>query len=208
MRKWLGALLVLALPVSALAQAAPPAAAAPAAGATTAAATPASNRISWFSDRRPLRVGDILTIVVDEGINSRDQQTNTATDIRSQDLSLNANVSAAAKLGPVKGFGTSANATSRADGIANRDNTLATTISVRVTSIEPSGNAKIEGEKTVDANGSKQLVKVSGLVRPEDVGADNLVSSARIADAVITYKGKKISPKKGILGGILSIFWP
>jgi hypothetical protein len=29
-----------------------------------------------------------------------------------------------------------------------------------------------------------------------------------VADAVITYKGKKIGPRTGILGKLLSIFWP
>ena len=205
MKRYLLGVLMVLVPAALASQAAP--AAAPA-GAAPAATSPAVGRASWFTDRRPLRVGDILTIVVDEGINARDQQSNSAVDNRSQDLSLNANVATAAALGPVKGFGTSANTSSRNDGIANRDNSLATTISVRVTALEPTGTARIEGEKTVDANGSKQLVKVSGLIRPEDVAPDNLVSSSRIADAVITYKGKKLSAKKGILGGILSIFWP
>ena len=51
-------------------------------------------------------------------------------------------------------------------------------------------------------------MKLRGIVRPEDVSAANLVSSTRIADAVITYKGKKIGPRAGILGKILSILWP
>ena len=207
MKKFLLGLILVLVP-AALASQAAPAATPPGTAAAAPPAGPTVGRASWFTDRRPLRVGDILTIVVDEGINARDQQSNSAVDNRSQDLGLNATVATAAALGPVKGFGTSANASSRNDGIANRDNSLSTTISVKVVSLEPTGTARIEGEKTVDANGSKQLVKVSGLIRPEDVAPDNLVSSSRIADAVITYKGKKISPKKGILGGILSIFWP
>jgi len=207
MKRYLLGVLMVLVPAALAAQAAP--AATPASTTAAPAATaPAVGRASWFTDRRPLRVGDILTIVVDEGVNARDQQSNSAVDNRSQDLSLNANVATTAALGPVKGFGTSANTSSRNDGIANRNNSLLTTISVRVTALEPTGTARIEGEKTVDANGSKQLVKVSGLIRPEDVAPDNLVSSSRIADAVITYKGKKLSAKKGILGGILSIFWP
>jgi flagellar L-ring protein precursor FlgH len=198
--------MLLAVPAALMGQGnAAPTDAAPAAPAPTA---PTVSRASWFTDRRPLRVGDILTIVVDEGINARDQQTNQATDNRSLDLSLNGAVAATAAVGPVKAFGTNANASSRNDGVANRDNTLSTTISVRVVSLEGTGNARIEGEKTVTADGRKQLVQLSGLIRPEDVAPDNLVSSSRIADAVITYKGKKIGPSKGILGKLLSIFWP
>jgi hypothetical protein len=46
------------------------------------------------------------------------------------------------------------------------------------------------------------------MVRPEDVSADNVVFSNRVANANITYKGKDIGPSKGIIGKILSIFWP
>ena len=46
------------------------------------------------------------------------------------------------------------------------------------------------------------------LVRAEDVSSANMVPSSRIADAVISYKGKKIAPRSGILGKILSILWP
>ncbi len=203
--------LVLAAPGTLLAQgAAAPAASAPAGTAPAAAPAPAPRvtRASWFTDRRPLQVGDILTVVVDEGINSNDRQTNSAVEQRGQDLSLNGAVAASAAIGPVKGFGTSANATSRNDGVANRNNSLATTISVRVVSLEPTGQARIQGEKTVTADGRKQNIQLAGLIRPEDVAPDNLVASSRIADAVITYKGKKISANKGIIGKLLGIFWP
>lgn len=186
---------------SAAPDASAPAAAAPAAG-------PKVGRASWFTDRRPLQVGDILTIVVDEGINAQDRQTNQATENRSLDLGLNGAVAATSAVGPVKAFGTTANANSQNNGVANRDNSLSTTISVRVVSLEPTGQARILGEKTVTADGRKQLVQLSGVIRPEDVAPDNLVASSRIADAMITYKGKKISANKGIIGKLLSIFWP
>ena len=70
------------------------------------------------------------------------------------------------------------------------------------------GVATIQGAKNVTVDGRAQLVEVRGLVRAEDISSANTIPSSRIADAVITYKGKKIAPRSGILGKILSILWP
>jgi hypothetical protein len=35
-----------------------------------------------------------------------------------------------------------------------------------------------------------------------------VVCSSNIADAVITYKGKKIGPRMGIAGRFLAMLWP
>ncbi len=192
--------------------------AAPAAPSTTAAPPPANQpavqaapsvmRANWFSDKRQLRVGDIVTIVVDEAVNSRESQTENASKNRGQQMGLNLNVGDAVKIGPQKGFESGVSNDSKSTGVANRTGGLTATISVRVISIEPTGIAKLKGEKTVGVDGRNQVIGVEGVVRPEDVNSDNTVYSSRIAESVISYKGKKIGPAKGILGGILSIFWP
>lgn len=190
----------------------------PAAPTTTAAApapqTPAvavstpMTRAGWFSDKRPLRIGDIVTIIVDESVNSRERNTDNATKKRNQEMGLNLNVGEAIKIGPQKGFQSGVGNTSQATGVADRSGGLSAVISVRVISMEPSGIAKIKGTKLVGVDGRNQSIDVEGVIRPEDVQADNTVFSSRVAESVISYKGKRIGPAKGILGGILSIFWP
>ena len=179
----------------------------------TAAAAPApvatsSYRAAWLSDRYPIRAGDILTIVVDEKTAASEQVSNVATSNRSQQASLNASVSDAARIGPNKGFGTGLNSNSNETGAAGRQGNLTAVLSVRVDSIESNGVVHIHGSKKVTVDGRPQEVTVEGSVRPEDVTPQNLIYSDRIADAVITYKGKKIGPKTGIIGKILSILWP
>jgi flagellar L-ring protein precursor FlgH len=171
-------------------------------------AAPVAPRASWFSDRRPLRVGDIITVVVDETANASETQTSNATLNRQQQMALNLTVDSASRLGPKKGFNTSFGNTSKNEGQAKRAGDLTATISVRVTALEPTGNAKIEGEKTVAVDGRNQVIKLSGVIRPEDLTGANTVPSSRIAEAVISYKGKKFGPARGILGNLLAIFWP
>lgn len=194
------------------AQGAPPAPAAtqaPApAGQPAVQTAPPVSRAGWFSDKRPLRVGDIVTIVVDETVNAHERQTENATKKRTNEMGLNLNVGTDIAIGPQKGFQSGLNQNSRANGEAGRGGDLTAVISVRVVSIEPTGMARLKGEKTVGVDGRNQVIQIEGVVRPEDLSSRNTVASSRIAESVITYKGKKIGPAKGILGSILSIFWP
>lgn len=204
-------LALLGATVGLRAQAAPaaPSTAQPApAGAPAVQAAPVAARAGWFSDKRPLMVGDIVTIVVDEAVNASERQSQNAISNRKQEMGLNLNVGTDLAIGPQKGFQSGVNNNSRNTADAGRQGDLTAVISVRVVSIEPSGIAHLKGEKTVGVDGRNQVIQVEGVVRPEDVSSQNTVPSSRIAESVISYKGKKIGPAKGILGSILSIFWP
>ena len=47
----------------------------------------------------------------------------------------------------------------------------------------------ISGQKELTLNNGKEYIRVSGIVRPEDISAGNTVSSNRLADAQISYTG-------------------
>lgn len=202
-------LVLSALPtLSAVAQqqaAAPPPPAATAADSVAAANSRRANmRANWLTDRRPLKVGDILALVVDEQATAREATTNTAKSTRDQSGAWD--MESAPSI--LKSLGISYAAHSDQGGVSNRSGGLSTVLSVRVMAIEPSGVARIEGRKILAIDGRKQEVTVSGVIRPEDVSAGNTILSSRIADASISYKGKKISPKTGLIGKILGMLWP
>ncbi|MES2305387.1 MAG: flagellar basal body L-ring protein FlgH [Gemmatimonadota bacterium] len=201
-------LLALATIAPVMSAAAQQAAVPPAAGAATAAVDTttrrASMRANWLTDRRPLHVGDILALIVDEQATATEQSTTTARNTRDQSGAWD--MESAPSI--LKSLGISYAAHSDQGGVANRSGGLSTVLSVRVTAIDPSGVAHIEGHKLLAIDGRKQEVSISGLVRPEDVSAGNTILSSRIADASISYKGKKISPKTGIIGKILGMLWP
>ena len=207
--RWLGVVVIAAASAnSASAQAAGQTPADSQSGAAVRPVAVAASRAAWYSDRLPLRVGDLLTVVVDEHAAASERVCTVATGDRSQRARLGVNVDSAIRIGPSKEFSTGMNSSSRDIGESGREGALTAVLTVRVTSIDPFGVATVEGLKTVTVDGRVQEVRLKGLVRPEDVSASNLVSSSRIADAVINYKGKKIGPRTGILGKILSILWP
>jgi flagellar L-ring protein precursor FlgH len=161
-------------------------------------------RQSWTSDRRPLRLGDILTIVVDESALASEQSSEVARSNRNQEGRIDAEMAP----DDFRSVGFGLNASSDNTGRTQRGGSLAAVISVRVISVDPNGVATIEGTKLVTIDGRDQELRITGLVRSEDVTQQNTILSSRIASAEIFYKGKKISPKKGIIGKILGLLWP
>lgn len=203
-------LFVLAAP--ARAQDADPAADEAAADTVAAPAAPAPRvrapRASWLSDRLPLRVGDLVTIVVDEQTAASENVRQESVGNRSQRADLNAGVGTDARIGPNKAFGSGLQSSSKETGDAGRKSGFATVLTVRVTNLEPNGVARIEGTKKVTLDGRAQDVTLTGSIRAEDVDAYNRVRSDAIADAQLTWKGKKIAPRTGLLGSILGMLWP
>jgi flagellar L-ring protein precursor FlgH len=187
-----------------------------AAGPVAAQATPATDsvrpsvppptgrQLGWTSDRRPLRVGDLLTVVVDEQTSARERVTTRAVLDRKQSASIDSDAAPADLQALGIGYGANSNQTGQRD----RTGDLAAMLTVRVIAIEPGGALRIEGGKLVTVDGRKQEVRLGGVVRPEDVVAGNSILSSRIADASISYKGKGIDPKTGLFGKILGLLWP
>lgn len=178
--------------------------------AAPAAAVPAPRRrrADWMSDRVVLRPGDVLTVVVDEQTAARERVSTIATGHRSQRADLNAGIGEDARVGPNKSFGAGMKSDSRDVGEASRLGDLTAVLTVLVTEIEPTGLVRISGAKKVTVDGRLQEVSLTGAIRSQDVSARNTVPSGAIVDAVITYKGKKLAPRTGILGSILGILWP
>ncbi len=96
-------------------------------------------------------------------------------------------------------------------GTTARSNSLSATITVVVREVFPNGNLYIEGSKEVVLNNERQYIVLSGVIRPDDIRADNSIASDLIADARIVYAGKGVLSDKqrpGWLGRIFDVVWP
>ena len=70
-----------------------------------------------------------------------------------------------------------------------QSNSLQGNISVSVVKVLPNGNLMVRGEKWVMLNNGNEYIRVTGVVRSEDVNADNTVLSQRVGNARIQYGG-------------------
>jgi flagellar L-ring protein precursor FlgH len=173
---------------------------------STAAARPVQKaRASWTSDRMGLSVGDLITVVVDEQTAATERVSRYAVGNRSQRNDLNTALGATQNAYNISSGITS---DSRDIGEANRTGDLTSVLTVRVVSIEENGIARIEGSKKVTVDGRAQDITLKGVIRGSDVSTSNTILSNRIAEAMITYNGKKIGPRTGIIGKILGMLWP
>jgi flagellar L-ring protein precursor FlgH len=145
---------------------------------------------SWrplTSDRKAFRVGDLLTINVFE-MSSATTTTDTSTQ---RNNALEANLGSSAINGgrPLTGS-VSVGGTFEGGGTTQRTNRLLTTITVVVHQVLPNGDLCVAGEQDLTVNQEQHRVKLEGTVRPQDISADNVVLSTRLADARLSYAGK------------------
>ena len=77
--------------------------------------------------------------------------------------------------------------------------------------ILPNRNLVVEGSRTRVIAGEKRTMRVSGIVRPDDIELGNYVVSSSIADFRILYEGdghQTNYTKPGWLGRIVTKVWP
>ncbi len=169
----------------------------------------------WFEDRRARRIGDVITIVLNEEI-SADNETETNAsktneiDIDSPKLfgytlpSGNSKFTLDQELKSDQQFA--------GKGSSSQSNTVSGTITVTVASVMPNGNLLVRGQKWLSLNQGNEYVQISGIVRPEDISDDNTVLSTQIADARIVYRGKGPVASASKLGWLARFFlaplWP
>jgi flagellar L-ring protein precursor FlgH len=72
---------------------------------------------------------------------------------------------------------------------SDQSNSLRGSISVTVAEVLPNGILRIRGEKWLKLNQGDEYIRLTGLVRPEDIGTDNTIPSSKVADARIAYGG-------------------
>lgn len=145
---------------------------------------PSEDPPSLFADRRASRTGDLVTLVIQEWTEG-EQSARTRT---SNDQSTS--VAAGGFLSRwIPGLNLSAEQQGQGDGSTRRGSSLEARMTARVVEVTPEGNLRIEGTREIVINGESQKLTLSGLVRPEDITAENTVLSSYLADARIVLDG-------------------
>ncbi len=153
-------------------------------------------RAGFFEDHRARRVGDVITVKILENYQSSINVSNKlarSSNVKGGISALfgfekavekhNPNFSAGSMLGG--DFSSSVNG----QGKLSRDTKILATFSARVVKVLPNGNLVIQGVRVIRQNENIEYLTISGIVRPEDIDADNSVLSTQIADAHVEYSG-------------------
>ena len=151
---------------------------------------------AMYADKRASRVGDLITIVVQENTTaSKDNATSTSKKA-SMDAAITTFLYSPAASGLLTKGGqlpalkyASANNFDGGGTIKNSEQIVAQ-VTVRVIDVLPNGNMLIEGTRETSFSGEKQKIVLHGIVRPEDVAANNTVFSYNVADAKIQIIGR------------------
>ena len=151
-----------------------------------------SNRQSdaWFGRGRNYQVGDIITVLLSESTQAaRTQNTDVSRQTKSS-LPTGANTQIG-KLNPfLNGINLNDNTnSSKGTGTADQQASLSGSVAVTVVEILANGNLMIRGEKKLGLSEGTEVIQVSGVIRPEDVGPNSTVQSRRLANAQIAYRG-------------------
>lgn len=151
------------------------------------------------ADHRAYRLGDVITVYVAEATRAKSQ---AATDASSR-LDLGAGLRS-----PSTDFNADVGLSGGNSGGAQttRVGELRTQVSVQVVALEPDGSLRIEGAQTLTVNGENQRIRLKGLVRPQDISAQNTVWSNRIANAELELDGVGIVSESQRQSAIYRLF--
>ncbi|MCG8587844.1 MAG: flagellar basal body L-ring protein FlgH [Proteobacteria bacterium] len=75
------------------------------------------------------------------------------------------------------------------DGLTSRKGTFSGIVTCRVIDVLPGGLFHVRGRRSLVINHEAQLITLEGLVRREDIGINNTVSSMSLAEMRLTYDG-------------------
>ena len=161
---------------------------------------------SVYADKRAAKVGDIVTIIIVESALST-QQASTNTKKESE---LEAGPGVGPLLESIPLFGYSGGDSMKASGSTTRTSKFVARMTALVTKVQPNGNLEIEGTRFIQTNKEKEEIKLSGIIRPQDIAPDNTIYSTYLADAKITYVGSGpigSRQKEGLISKIFKILF-
>ncbi|MDD4835656.1 MAG: flagellar basal body L-ring protein FlgH [Synergistales bacterium] len=140
---------------------------------------------NYIGDERPTRIGDIVTVKVDEKTTTKDEAKTETTKDGSATVSEGTGL-----LDFIRGLGLSSTTSSTGDGKSSRSYSTKAQITCMVTEILPNGNLVIEGTRDLQTHGETLRMRIRGAIRPQDVDGNNTIDSSRVANVDLIVDGK------------------
>jgi flagellar L-ring protein precursor FlgH len=166
--------------------------------------------IGWMTslgtDPRAHQVNDLVTVRVIENITATGKADSTLNKASAGKASVTSLAGAEKKLpgwiDPTNLVGAAADSKFQGGGATTRTGELTAVMTVRVAEVLANGDLVLEGAREIDINGDRQMVVLSGVVRPLDIGPNNVVLSTQVGQLSIRYFGNGLM-KDNLRPGIL-----
>ncbi len=150
-----------------------------------------SRRSDLFRDFRARNVNDVVTIRVAESTlasASADATNSRSTEAKAGFDSL-FGLERGVKELPALVAGKSSSSF-EGKGSTTRASTLQTSLTARVTDVLPNGSLLVEAVREIRLNNETQNLYLTGIVRPEDINRNNIVSSSAVAQMTVRVQGR------------------
>jgi flagellar L-ring protein FlgH len=169
-----------------------------------------SASIGWMTgltlDKRARRVNDLVTVRIVESISASGTADSNLSKDSSGNVALQNLFGVEKKLpssmDPTSLVNAASNTKFTGGGATNRAGTLTAVMTARVAEVLPNGDLVLEGAREIAINGDRQMIVLTGVVRPSDVLPNNSVLSTQIGQFSVRYFGNgliKDSLKPGFL---------
>jgi len=154
---------------------------------------PVEGSSSIYTEKRARRIGDVITILIQENTNATEAAGSQYQKAGSVGIGAGVGIGGLGYgqnvLNTTNNIGVGASSSHQGQGTSSGSTTITGEMTAKITSVLPSGNYMIEGTHYVVVNQDKQTVEVTGEIRPDDISSDNTISSLRIANANIKLTG-------------------
>ncbi len=153
---------------------------------------------SFFKDQRAQDIGDILTILISFSDNADFSNESSRSRVTTEHIEAPNFLGWESKLplrfpravDPDNLINFKSNPTYKGKGDIKRAESLNVKIAATVTQILPNGNLVVIGRQEVRVNNEVREMVITGVVRPQDILAENVISYEKIAEARISYGGR------------------
>ncbi len=149
---------------------------------------------SFFNDPRASRIGDVITVNVSTAdaakLSNTTSRSRSNTDNASMDNLFGLESVLPSAMDPSSLVKMGSDMSNSGTGAVARSESINLTLAALVAQVLPNGNLVIDGHQQVRVNNELRDMRVSGIVRREDITQNNTVNLTQIAEARISYGGR------------------
>ena len=177
---------------------------------------PGRGPVSMIADKTARRPGDLLTVLITEQQNIKNEEQSQLQRSTTLDYALNSfNIKANAFQLPLPDINASSQDDFNGKAAVEKKGNFTARITAIVMDVLPNGNMVIKGRREIRIDNETKLIEFSGIVRRFDVMGDNTIQSELVAEARVSYLGEGVMTKTtnrrglgGWLHSALGWLWP